>query len=55
MKGNYQFFDVFGLDPELLAMVPQPAIALLLLFPITENVSCRCSVTGVFCLVRRCV
>ena len=39
MKGNYQFFDVFGLDPELLAMVPQPAIALLLLFPITENVS----------------
>lgn len=40
------FHDVFGLDPDLLAMVPQPVRAVLLLFPITKQVSewalCRC-------------
>lgn len=38
MKMSYQFHDVFGLDSELLAMVPQPCIALLLLYPINEKV-----------------
>ena len=32
------FCDVFGFDPDLLAMIPQPCIALLLLFPINEKV-----------------
>lgn len=34
---SWQYFDVYGLDPSLLAMVPRPACSLLLLFPITEN------------------
>jgi len=29
--------DVYGLDSELLSIIPQPALALLLLFPITEK------------------
>ena len=38
MKSEFQFVDVFGMDPELLAMVPQPCCAMLLLFPMNDKV-----------------
>ncbi|XP_065883760.1 ubiquitin carboxyl-terminal hydrolase isozyme L3-like [Dysidea avara] len=38
MKPDYQFVDVFGMDPDLLAMIPQPCSAMLLLFPINDKV-----------------
>lgn len=34
-----QVVDVYSLDPELLAVVPQPVLALLLLFPCDDKVS----------------
>lgn len=36
--GEAECFDVYGLDEELLAMVPQPVLAVLFLYPLTEKV-----------------
>jgi len=35
---NYEFVEIIGFDEELLEFIPQPVIAVLLIFPITEEV-----------------
>lgn len=37
VSSDWQIVDVLGLDDDLLAMVPQPVLALLLLFPTSED------------------
>lgn len=38
VPSDWQIVDVYGLEPDLLATVPQPVLAVMLLFPVTENV-----------------
>ena len=36
-SSSWEINNVYGLDPELLFMMPQPILALMLLFPITDK------------------
>ncbi|XP_025088066.1 ubiquitin carboxyl-terminal hydrolase-like [Pomacea canaliculata] len=37
VSNDWQFVDVYGLDDEMLMMVPGPQAAVMLLYPLTEN------------------
>ena len=39
VEEKWQFVDVFGLDEELLALVARPVLAVMLLYPLSEQVS----------------
>lgn len=41
VPGAWACTDVYGLDDELLAMVPQPVLSLILLHPINDKVGPR--------------
>ena len=42
-KDKWAISDVYGLDEPLLAMLPQPVLSLMLLFPINEKYKEHCS------------
>jgi ubiquitin carboxyl-terminal hydrolase L3 len=46
---TWQFHDVFGLDVDLLAMVPQPVCSVLLLYPVNRKVI-KEGVCQLFCI-----
>lgn len=41
VPSKIQIVDVYSLDPEMLPFVPQPVLALIMLFPCNEKVSIK--------------
>jgi hypothetical protein len=46
----WEINDVYGLEPELLSVLPQPVLALLLLFPINDKAEPRINEQTIFSL-----
>ena len=38
LPDNFAFCDIYGLDPDLLSFVPQPVLAVMLLFPSSKGI-----------------